>query len=818
MKTLLLKILNKCRGPGKGFLLRSCLKIFMTLEWRELSPSPWPSPAGRGKSFRTPALSLAALEQTSVKRGSFFKTAAATLPLPEGESWREGERIDLPSTFDLSSARLLRSGRMSLLSPPQLIHVLFLRRIFLLLVCFFLFSLRTFAAETNEAKMSISGYGVIGDLDLKRLLKSLNVREKKRLSYDANDIEDAALILFSRVKQDGYLKPEMDATLTLTNGLQQKYHWRDTVEPPLPRPLQATRVEFKIHEGVLFHYRNVDLEGLHAVSRKEARGFFLERGVLLPLKSSKVFTTQKFRRGLASLLEVLERRGYENAEVVETNVVQNERKGDVDVKVVVNEGPKSLLGTIRIETYRSTNTTPQNVLIVKTNITFSKLWLQDFSQELRATNYHLGFPDTTVEVSRINERTNDFHEFDIVAKVKIGEDVKLGSITFEGQKKTKLPMLRRRVRLHSGEPLDRIAVEQGRHRLSRLGVFDSVGMRYDVVSPHLRNVRYILQEGKWIDVNLLFGIGSYELLRIGAEVEQYNLFGRAHRARLRVVQSFKSSSANFLYTMPEFVGEDVDVFVQGTYLHREEVSFTRKEYGGGMGAKTFFSNIESELVTRYNYEILNAADIVANEGPRDAAVGAVILELKHDARDNPLNPRNGYKVFSGLELASEYFGGDVNYARFRVDASYHRPIIEGNWLHLNIDSGVIGTLHGAKEDLPFNKRFFPGGDNSVRGFQYGEAAPRNALGEVVGAETYTTGNVEFEQALTRKFSLVLFTDVIGFAHSVQDYPGNEVLLSAGGGFRWQTIIGPIRLEYGYNVIKRSADPVGTFQFSIGSPF
>ena len=137
---------------------------------------------------------------------------------------------------------------------------------------------------------------------------------------------------------------------------------------------------------------------------------------------------------------------------------------------------------------------------------------------------------------------------------------------------------------------------------------------------------------------------------------------------------------------------------------------------------------------------------------------------------------------------------------------------------MNIDHGVIGTAHGPQRDLPFNKRFFPGGDNSVRGFQYGEAAPRNALGEVVGAETYTTGNAEFEQALTTKFSLVVFADAIGFARSVQDFPANEILLSVGAGLRWQTIIGPVRLEYGYNVIKRTDDPVGTLQFSIGYPF
>ncbi|MDB6027975.1 MAG: surface antigen [Verrucomicrobiales bacterium] len=706
-----------------------------------------------------------------------------------------------------------RNAEIATRHAPALIH-----RILFFVVLFVCVAPRVFAADTNEAKMSISGYGLFGDLDLKRMLKSLDVRGKKRAFYDANDVEDAALILFSRVKQDGYLKPEIDATLTFVDGGTQTFQWRETVEPPLPRPSRTTKVVFKIREGVLYHYHDIKFEGLHAVKEKEARAFFVERGLLLPLKSSKVFTPQKFHRGTGSLLEVLERRGYDNAEITRTNIVLDDRTGQANVTIGVSEGLKSVLQSIRVETYVSTNSLPESVVTIQTNVTFSKLWLQDFTQQLRATNLHRGFPDTTVEIVRTNEATGTNVTFDLITKVRSGEKVMLGTVTFEGQEKTKLPLLKRRVRLKPGEPLDRIAAEQGRYRLTKLGIFDSVGMRYDVVDEHHRNVHYVLREGKWVDVNLLFGFGSYELLRAGVEVEQYNVFGRAHRARLRLVQSFKASTADFLYTMPEFVGEDVDFFLQGTFLRRDEISFTRQEFGGGAGAKTIFANIQSELVARYNFEILNATDIVVNEGPSEASVSAVVFDLKHDLRDSPLNPRNGYKIYSGIELASQYLGGDVNYARFRFDASYHHPIIEGNWIHLNLDHGTVGTLHGSQRDLPFNKRFFPGGDNSVRGFQYGEAAPRNAVGETVGAETYTVGNAEFEQALTPKLSLVVFADAIGFAHSVQNFPGDELLLSVGGGLSWQTIIGPVRLEYGYNAIKRTLDPVGTLQFSIGFPF
>ena len=106
----------------------------------------------------------------------------------------------------------------------------------------------------------------------------------------------------------------------------------------------------------------------------------------------------------------------------------------------------------------------------------------------------------------------------------------------------------------------------------------------------------------------------------------------------------------------------------------------------------------------------------------------------------------------------------------------------------------------------------------MRGYNYGEAAPRDKLGRIVGAEIFTLVNIEFEQGLTETWSLVFFTDAIGFAANLSNLPGDEYLVSVGTGVSWKTIVGPVRLEYGYNLHRRRFDPVGTIQFSIGFPF
>jgi outer membrane protein assembly factor BamA len=283
----------------------------------------------------------------------------------------------------------------------------------------------------------------------------------------------------------------------------------------------------------------------------------------------------------------------------------------------------------------------------------------------------------------------------------------------------------------------------------------------------------------------------------------------------------KSSSADYLYTMPRVLGTEASLFFNASGLRREEIDFVRQEAGGGVGVQRFFTSIASDVGLRYNYEYLNAAETTVlqeEEGLQTARVASFVLDIKHDQRDNPLIPRKGYKVFSNMEFASASLGGEVDYQRLETGASFHFQIGRGRYLHLGARHGAGLTLNGEREELPFNKRFFPGGENSVRGYQQGEAGPRNEEGRLIGAATFLQGNIELEQMLTPSWSLVVFLDGVGFARNIEDYPFDQELFSVGGGIRWKTIIGPARLEYGYNLNPREQDPSGTLHFSIGFPF
>jgi outer membrane protein assembly factor BamA len=711
-------------------------------------------------------------------------------------------------------------------------------------LCLLFFPFASFSAtsKTNApppAQLKISGFGLLGNRELKRTIRTVELDNKKPDHFGPDFIEDSALMIAARVKRDGYLRPVVTIQIALADGRQMEVRAADLIDNPLPRPLRITRAHFHIQKGVLYYFSRLEFQGLPPalpkklftatnnpaqLTEKEARSYFVETESLLHTRHSRVYTPERLDRGLASLTDVLDRQGYRDAKAFATQVERDDKSGAVMARIRLEPGRQYFVRSVREEFLSLGVAQPAETRTIFPQKPYSRIWLQDFTVALKTNEYHRGFPDAAVDVQNLARQTNTgVVEEDLLARVERGPQVRIGNVLFAGQKRTSRALMSRRVRIERGEWLDRIKVEEGRYRLAQLGVFNTVDLDYRPGDEHTRDVLYTVQEGRLLTLSLLFGWGSYELLRGGVIAEVNDLWGLAHRADAKVVQSFKASSGDLTYTVPELVGHDYDLFVTGNGLRRQEVNFTRLEYGGGVGVHKYLKPEALDLSLRYNYQILSAFDFgnvteVASEGLTNPAVGSITLELKHDRRDNPLYPQRGYKVFLTVETATKYLGGDANYERVILSPSWHHPLGGGRYLSLGLTHAFDFTFGSVPNNLPFNKRFFLGGENSIRGYNEDEASPFNAQGQIVGAETYTLATVELEQALTPTWSIVFFSDNLGFAHSIRQYPFDTGLFSVGGGIRWRTLIGPVRLEYGYNLNPRPQDPSGTLLFSLGFPF
>lgn len=677
-------------------------------------------------------------------------------------------------------------------------------------------------ATNMPAQLQISGFGFFGNRDVARLLRNFQPTGKMPVIIDRTFVEDAALVLLARAQNEGYLRASLHGDFTLTNGNRQRFVWTNALEAVLARDFAAQAAHFRLKGGKRFYYHSLDFVGVTAFSTRDARSYFFSGDGLVRLRANRVYSPAALRNSLAALRDAYARAGYQAAVVTTNRVTENTSSGAVKVEVVVEEGLPTIVRSVTVEVRGGTEAAVA-LRTLRPGKPFSRLWQQALTQKLQAKQQVKGFPDVTVGFAEVRRETGAASiQLDVAASVTPGPLVRVGTVVTKGNQRTKTAVLKSRIKLAPGKPLNRVAAEQSRQSLARLGVFDTVRLRYEPVDDETRDVIYEVKEGQPISLSVLAGFGSNELLRGGLEFENLNLFGLAHSLRLRAVQSFKATKSDVLYTVPEVFGENVNLFLQGAGLRREEVTFTREEYNGSIGIQKRVAPIQTELTLRYVYEFLNALDLGAASTNQvsvtEARAAAFVLELQRDRLDNPLLPRRGLKLFTKVELASAYLGGNVDYQRVVLGASYHVDLHDGRLLHFGVTHGVSFTLGGTAAQLPFNKRFFPGGDNSVRGYQEGEASPLDDKGQQLGAETFTQGNFEFEQLITKSWSVVTFFDAVGFAQHRADYPWDETLFSAGGGLCWRSLIGPVRLTYGHNLNPRRQDPAGTLHFSIGVPF
>ncbi len=682
------------------------------------------------------------------------------------------------------------------------------------------------AEKPEHARLHVTGLGWLDNLRMKGVLRQLRPASEAPRIYDMDAVEDDVFLLFNHVERLGYLRATITTKLTLESGEQASYEWKSAQDMPLPRPLGAREVDYDIHPGIRYYYEDLEFQGLQSVDVEEARRYFVRTDGLLRTRALLRFSRGELDDAIENLQRALQSEGHAEATVRASKPDINDTNGAVRVVIEVHEGPVHQAKRLSIAVRDVAEGPVLSQAHSNLNLIVSRAALQDLEQDLVVDWYHLGYPDANASVTAASPGPGTTNEVivDLRAEVIRGPRVRLGEVRFEGPiSPSTREALQRRVSL-SGPWLDRLAVDGARAHLARLGGYRFINIRYEPspTDPNARNAVFEMEPGKRLSIDILAGLRSYELLYGGVDLIRRNLFGVGHSAELRFVQSFKSSEGYASYSIPDAFAKDVTAYALLDALRREEISFRREELRTSLGMRWAPEGSSQQLGLRYNYELLRAVDAPVDERiPLDGAdqpkVASFTVDWSLDRRDSAIQPHQGYNLGASVEFAFPEFGGEARYLRPELDASWHLPLGGGRYLHAGLRYSLVADP--SDEGLvPFNKRVFPGGEDTVRGFQRGEAAPRNARGELIGAESAFIWNLEFEQLLTPSWSVVTFVDGVAETSDIHRLPWDEVLWSVGLGLRWNTAIGPVRLEYGHNLNPRAHDPAGTVQFSVGFPF
>lgn len=650
-------------------------------------------------------------------------------------------------------------------------------------------------------------------------LQGLNSSEPAEL--DATLLEDSSFILMEQVKQAGYLQPEIELHLW-HEGVEQVVSWVHEYSIQLPVEVRADRATFQLRPGVLSYYNSVSVEGVTAFPEQELERYFIPGGVLIHGRRELAYTPANLNQRIQRLLLALKSEGYRSAQLLESEVERNEQSGAVQVRIRIDSGPLYVVGEVQLRAESGGAVVDPPDWPLEAGMPMTDEWEQAHVMELRNAAYAQGYPDAQVwmEPASIVHSEESVWRQDVCFVVDRGESVRLGALRFEGDAETERSVLKRQTQLAPGQPVNLLQVSEARRKLMALGIYRRVGFAFDPAEGPERDVVYELVPGQRKELSLQAGWGSYEMARVGFNWVHRNPWGRAHRYEIGAKQSFKSSQARSAYSVPQFLGTDLTAYTRAEVNMREELSYDRNSQSLAIGATTYLQRLGLQLSLEYglSHEDTDRRLGSSFKSEESATVSSLRLEASLDRRDDFLAPSAGYNVFASFESAHPALGGTVDFQKLELGTSYHFSLTESIIVHVGLRGGTIVSSGPAEDNIPFNERFFLGGENSLRGYREGGAAPLDSNGDVIGAEVYLLGNLELEQRIWGEFSALLFVDVLSDSREGFYQQDSDFLYSVGLGLRYNTLMGPLRLEYGYNPQSQPNRPRDALHFSIGFPF
>jgi outer membrane protein insertion porin family len=204
----------------------------------------------------------------------------------------------------------------------------------------------------------------------------------------------------------------------------------------------------------------------------------------------------------------------------------------------------------------------------------------------------------------------------------------------------------------------------------------------------------------------------------------------------------------------------------------------------------------------------------------ETRISKVGLRLLRDTRNNLITPTRGSRLEAFGEVAGGPFGGDVNYYKLESRVAQYFPLFQVQNQVIEVQ-GRLGTAKefGDSLTVPFFDRFFLGGQDSLRGFEYREVGPKTVFGEPTGGKSYGYFTFEYSLALAGQVRAAFFYDG-GFVNRGSfDFNPSGYNDNYGFGIRFMMLGQPMRIDYGIPITTDPLNDRGAqFNFSFGSRF
>jgi outer membrane protein assembly complex protein YaeT len=391
----------------------------------------------------------------------------------------------------------------------------------------------------------------------------------------------------------------------------------------------------------------------------------------------------------------------------------------------------------------------------------------------------------------------------------------IGSTVIEGTGKTRGFVLEREFRFAPGRPFDVDEIGETQAALYRTGLFNSIRLEPAAADTGLAERRLLVRVGERpsVRVDLTGGYAVLDGYEAGAEIVNRNVQGQAITAALRGRVSEFTREAEATVGDPWFLGVRLSAQAGVRYAWTDEEAFTAET----AGVDATLSRLLGRAVTveaGYTFERTVVLETAGEGGDLgDNYTSNVSAGATLDTRDDILNARRGILAGARVDLASSKLGGTNDFVRTDTFARGFVPMGRRAVGAASLRFGWIEPEGGGS--VPVNERYTAGGDGSVRGFARNSLGPGDGEGGTAGGLAVLEVRAEARVRVWRGLSVVAFADAGQAFESARAVRPDGLAVGAGGGLRYDTRIGVVRLDLAAPVTE---DGRGALYFGVGQAF
>jgi outer membrane protein insertion porin family len=684
-------------------------------------------------------------------------------------------------------------------------------------------------------------------------------RQKKRLisiydeeSVDPDIVEESRRNLQDYFERKGYFEVKVN-----TNTQQQN---------------DRTILTFQIDKGRKYSVKEIAFIGNHHLSSsdlaaqvdvKEGKWIIKHGTYSAKLTSQSAKNVENFYKD----------NGFEQAKVTPQAIIRNQ---GIHITFNVVEGDRTTVGNLRVDGNKNIPFDQlhhgKGQFELLEGKPFSPRRMSDDRNQIAAKYLDAGFLNSEVKTV-VTRHPDDPHVVDVTYAITENQRVRISHVVYMGWDHTRLALLKKSANLAPEQPLSQGKLLQGESDLYDLGIFDwsSIGPRRQITDQAEEEALVKVHEAKRNSITYGFGLqiskrggnvptgsvavpglptiglhgakvlpseATFVSPRGSVEYRRLDLRGLGESLAISVLAERLDQRFITTYTDPHFRLSSWQALTSiSAERTTENPLFQARLADASIQFQRFLNREKTrQLQLRYNFNHTKLSQLLVPQlvlpADRNVQLSYVSSTLIQDTRDKPLDAHHGVYSTIDFRIVPSALGSSANFTRLFSQYAFYKPL--GSLVFANsIRMGLAAPFAGS--DVPTSQRFFAGGGTTLRGFPTDEAGPVRYIPFCQGTSTTNCplipipvgGNQLFILNSELRYPIPIISNLGG----VIFYDGGNVYRrinlpefvnnysnTVGIGLRYNTPIGPLRIDLGHNLNPVTGISATQFFITLGQAF